>query len=767
MAIDCSEMKIEKEHLKDILNWIKTEVKNIESDDIKLKTSIENLRKQAKGRYNEELDTKERLYNITHRNLEKYEESQEKPYFGRIDFREYKGQKETFYIGKFGLGDIQHGDEKVIDWRAPLADLYYSGVEGKTFYKSPIGIISGELSLKRKFLIENEILKDAFDEGINEIMLKSTNEEGNSLVDEFLKINLNQSVNNRLKNVVATIQKEQNNIIRTDKNTTLIFQGSAGSGKTTVALHRLAYLLYRYKDKLKGKDVMVIAPNKLFLSYISDVLPDLGINNVKQVTFEEMCSEMLHLKGKIYTKDRKLADILENGEYHYKKIVSDNSRIRGSILYKELIDDYVKYIEEKDLNIDDIKVENYILFNSEEIYRLYLKDMKYLPVNQRKYEIKRYFKLKIDDKINKIVDKIDFLYDYQIARLKKTMEDGTDRREKLTYIYDERDKKRKSVVTGAKKIFEDYFNRWTEVDTSRLYEEFLTSQEVFEKIIKGRVSKNLWSNLIKEIKTNKENKIVDSDELAALCYLKFKIEGVPKKFKYKHLVVDEAQDYSSFEMAVLKEMSTGDSMTVVGDLAQGIYDYRGISNWNDIIKDIFGSNIKYFQLTQSYRSTVEIIKFANKVLELQENDLKPAVPVLRHGDLPKIVEFTNNRDFGEKLDDIVKEVHNINKNTIAIIGKTYGQCRKIRDYLKKYSEYNWNLVRENDNALREDKIIIPSYMTKGLEFDCSVIYNCDEENYTESELDKKILYVVLTRALHMEYIFYSGKMSKIITNSYK
>ncbi|KAA8670223.1 AAA family ATPase [Clostridium sp. WLY-B-L2] len=767
MSIDSSEMEIEKEHLKDTLKWLESEIKNIQQNDKKLKMSIEDLRKQSRGKYNEELDTKEKLYNITHKSLEKYEESKEKPYFGRIDFREYKSEKETFYIGKFGLGDVENGDEKVIDWRAPLADLYYSGVEGDTFYKSPVGVISGKLSLKRKFLIENGNLKDAFDDGVNEILLKSDNEEGNPLVDEFLKVNLNQSVNNRLKDVVATIQKEQNDIIRAEKNTTLIFQGTAGSGKTTVALHRLAYLLYRYKDKLGGKDVLVIAPNKLFLSYISDVLPDLGVDNVKQMTFEELCSKILHIKCKIYTKDKKLADILENKQCFSKKNMIYNSRIRGSILYRKLIDDYIKYIGEKDLDISDIKVDDYILFDSREIYRLYTKDMKYLPENQKKYKIKKYFELKIDDKIHKIMDKIDFLYDYKIARLKKTMKDSAGRRNKIRFIYDERDEKKEYIIIQSEKNFEDYFNRWTEVDTSKLYEKFLTDKDVFEKIISKKVSRNRWNDLVNEIQANKQNNVIDSDDLAALCYLKFKIDGIPEKFRFKYLVVDEAQDYSSFEMTVLKEISTGSSMTIVGDLAQGIYDYRSISDWNDIIQDIFGVNTRYFQLTQSYRSTVEIIEFANKILELQKSNLIPAVPVLRHGDSPKILKFINNRDFSKSLDKIVKKVHDSNKRTIAIIGKTSVQCKKIRDYLKKYSAYNWNLVKENDNVLKEDKMIIPSYMTKGLEFDCTIIYNCNEENYTENELDKKILYVALTRALHMEYIFYSGKISKIIESFYK
>lgn len=765
MAINVVDMKNEEEHLEKTLNWIDTQIKNTNSEDKKLKISIDGLRKQSKGKYNEELETKEKLYNITHKNLEKYMASKDKPYFGRVDFREYKGGEETFYIGKFGLGDMEKGDEKVIDWRAPLADLYYSGVSGETFYRSPQGIINGQLNLKRKFLIEDGKLKNAFDEGINEIILQSNDENGNVLMDEFLRINLEQSANSKLKDVVATIQKEQNNIIRSEKNIFLVVQGSAGSGKTTVALHRLAYLLYRYKGKIQGKDIVVIAPNKLFLNYISDVLPNLGIENVKQVTFEEMCSKILHLKSKLYTKDKKLSDIMENKKCSDLKIILESSRIRGSILYKNLIDKYIDYIEKRDVNIDDIKVDNYILFNKKEIVRLYSNDMKHLPINNRKYEIKKYFLLKIDDKINKIMDKIDFYYEYVIARLKKNMKDGPDRRKKLISLYNERDEKKEDTKNRAIQAFENYFDTWSEIDTESLYEEFLNNENVFQKVIKGNISENIWNNIRKEMNENRGKKIVDSDDLAPLCYLKFKIEGVPKNFKYNHIVVDEAQDYSAFQMIILKKMSMNNSMTIVGDLGQGIYYYKGISSWEKLIKDVFDSNAKYIQLQHSYRSTIEIINLANEVLKFQQNNLKPAVPVLRHGKAPQIIKFKNNREFGDALDKIVKEVYSAGKRSIAVIGKTYDECKKIKEYLKKYSSYNWILVRENNSNLNSESIIIPSYMTKGLEFDCSVIYNCNEENYGENELDKKILYVVLTRALHMEYIFYSGKKSKLIKNN--
>lgn len=762
MSLNCEQMELEKKALKETRKWIDEEIEKIQQDDKQLKSKIDDLRKESKGKYSEELETKEKLYAITHKNLQKYHESQNQPYFGRIDFREYRREKESFYIGKFGLGDLENGEEKVIDWRSPIADLYYSGTFGESFYRAPMGVISGDLSLKRKFLVKDCELIDAFDEGINEIILKSSNEEGNALIDEYLRINLEQSVSSKLKDVVATIQKEQNDIIRAEKNNALIVQGSAGSGKTTVALHRLAYLLYKYKEKLSGDDILVIAPNKLFLDYISDVLPDLGVDNVKQNTFEGIALDVLGVKSKVYSKDKKLSEILEGKDDDDSKLIIDSSKLRGTIDFKSLIDKYIGYMEAKDLEIEDIKVEHYTLFEKEEIQRLYAKDMVHLSLNKRKDEIKRYFNLKIDEKIKAILDKIDFSYEYQISRVKRTMEDSADRRKKLIKLYDERDNKKDEIKVKSRKGFDDYFDEWKQVDTRKIYISFFNDEDIFKEVTAGKIPEALAHNMREELNSNYEKGIIDSDDLAAMLYLKIKIEGVPEKFKYKHIVIDEAQDYSIFQITVLKELVENNSLTIVGDVGQGIYYYKGIENWEKLIKEVFNVKATYVQLTQSYRSTVEIMEFANKVLSKQKNKIKPAIPVLRHGKVPEVIEFKTNKEFCEKIDEIVKEVESINKNSVAIIGRTYEECKKIKEHMKKYSKFNWDLIKDTDKNLKLEKIIIPSYMTKGLEFDCSILYNCNEENYSNKELDKKILYVALTRALHLEYVFYNGKKSKLI-----
>lgn len=762
--MDTEALNFEREKLKETRKWILKETKVKKSDEEKLRNKISDLKKAAKGKYDIELETSKKLYEIVSKNLNHFEDGYKEPYFARIDFREYKREKESLYIGKFGLGDSETGDEIVIDWRSPIADLYYSGTQGEAYYKAPIGVINGELSLKRKFLYKDGEIEKIFDEGINEIILKSSLGEETELVDEFLKINLEQSIGNKLKDVVATIQKEQNEIIRADKNSPIIVQGSAGSGKTTVALHRLAYLLYRFKDKLNGNDILVLAPNKLFLDYISEVLPNLGVDQVKQQTFDEMAMSFLKIKGKVFSKDKKLGEILEGKNKEDINFITESSNLKGSYEFKKIIDKYVKSLEEKDLEISDIKVCNYVLVSKNDIKKLYCKDMINLPLNKRKDEIKRYLNLKLKSKIVSILDKVDFQYEYQVARLKKQMEDSIERRKKLIKIYDERDNLKKEIRENSKKQLEEYFKEWKGIDTKNLYVSMLNDEEIFKYIDDKKISKSLWNYTKESVTSNFQNGIIDSDDLGAMLYLKFLVEGLDDKKKFKHIVIDEAQDYSFLQLYVTNMICKGNSLTIVGDIGQGIYSYKGINSWREVIDKVYNNQCNYNPLTQSYRSTVEIIDFANEVLKKQDNSLNPAQPVLRHGDKPKIYEICDTKDFIDKIDKIVEKVLSNGKNSVAIIGRNYEECKEIMKNLKKYSEYKWSLIREADKEIKLDRIVIPSYLTKGLEFDCSIVYNCSEEVYKNDELDKKLLYVVLTRALHYEYIFYKGNISPLLSS---
>ncbi|WP_024613536.1 RNA polymerase recycling motor HelD [Clostridium sp. Ade.TY] len=724
------------------------------------------LSKALKGKYNAEKDTTERALNLAKKDIEKYEEAYNTPYFGRVDFREKRSADvEHIYIGKHGINSSETGDEVVVDWRAPVADLYYSGTGGEAYYKAPAGIIDGELSLKRKFLFNEEReLERVFDESINEIMING--EEGQGLVDEFLKINLEESRGKKLKDVVATIQKEQNDIIRWPRNLPIIVQGSAGSGKTTIALHRLAYLIYRYKENMSGEDILVLAPNKLFLDYISEILPNLGAHEVKQSTFEDLVKTKAKIKRKIYNKDEKIKSIMEEHDELKKKLIANSAKLRGSLAFKTMLDRYVTLLESKALDIKDIEIADQVIFTRKEIMKLYLKDLKAYPINKRKDEIKRYLSLKLKERIEAVIQKVDNLWELKIKNIKMEEADSEERRKKLIEVYDERDKVKENVRKNGKNALNEYFKAWRGISSTDIYKGFFNDDDLFDIATDGKIPEVLAEFMKEEFNKRYEDGFVDEDDLAAILYIRVLLEGIDDSEKFKHIVVDEAQDYSPLQIYLVNELARGNSLTLVGDLAQGIYYYKGLKRWEDITEGLFNGKATFISLTQSYRSTVEIIDFAKGALEAQKLGLKDAKPVLRHGMVPKIVKVKDDVEISENVDEIIKKTHEEGKSVVALITKDSKEAEKLEKILKKKSKNKFQRIKGKEKETKSDNIIIPSYLTKGLEFDCSIIYNPSSKEYTEeSTLDQRLLYVSLTRALHTEYILELDEITKLIKDN--
>lgn len=739
---------------------IKEEIKEKKENVKDIEGKLKSLRKETRGRYNEEKETVEKIYEVLSRDINNYEQSLEEPYFGRVDFREYRGLGESIYIGKKGISNTKEGEEVVVDWRAPVADLYYSGTGGYAFYKAPSGVIEGELELKRKFLFMDEDIKEIFDEGINELMING--EEGNELIDEFLKVNLEESRGKKLKEVVATIQKEQNDIIRWPKNLPIIVQGSAGSGKTTIALHRLAYLIYRHRETMSGEEILVLAPNKLFLDYISDILPSLGATEVKQSTFEELVLSKLKFKGKVYNKDEKLRDIMEEKDYEKKKLIVNSSKVKGTLIFKAMLDRYITLVESRALDIKDIEINGCVLFSKREIMKLYLKDLKSYPINKRKDEIKRYLNLKIKDRVESLLIKVNREWEDKIKEIKNQHEDSKERRELLIQTYDQRDEIKKYIKDNAKKEVSKYFKNWRGINSKDIYYNFFNDEELFSIATDGRIPEALSKYMKDEYNRNYNNNIIDEDDLGALLYIRVLLEGIEEDEKFQHIVVDEAQDYSPFQVFLVNQLSKGNSLTLVGDLAQGIYYYKGIKTWQDITEGLFKGDATYIQLTQSYRSTVEIIDFAEGALKAQNLGLKNAKPVLRHGENPKILKISSEEEYFKVIDDIIDEVRAKGKNSIAIITKNSEESIKIAKISKRKSKFSFTLIKGKEKEIEGNLTIIPSYLTKGLEFDCTIILNPSEDLYKENLLDMRLLYVSLTRALHFEYVVELDRITSLI-----
>ena len=322
--MDEKEFLREKEKLNQVVQQLLDEEKELEEH-------------VAKNDYDNNSYVSSHLAYLNNKKLSDLKKIKKKPYFARIDFKSKNDPKEELYIGKLSILDSETQKPIIIDWRAPISNLYYDGRIGNSSYKSPEGIIEGTIFLKRQYFIENQIL-----EKYSDIDLKTN--------DELLQIALNEKADDRLKNIVATIQGEQNDIIRADMNTALIVQGVAGSGKTTIALHRIAYLIYNCDKEFDPENFMIIAPNKFFLNYISNVLPDLGVENVKQYTFEDFAYEIIGKKLKISDSNEKLVTIvnkefdeINNGDID--TIISE-SKFKSSINFKKIVDEYLKELED-------------------------------------------------------------------------------------------------------------------------------------------------------------------------------------------------------------------------------------------------------------------------------------------------------------------------------------------------------------------------------------------------------------------------------------
>ncbi len=760
MTINREETLKEEMKFSSTKEWIEKQLLNTEKKCEEYEAKVATLKKSSRGTFSTELILAQNIQDFANKDLHKYNESKDNPYFARIDFKEKIRDVESFYIGKFGLIDEVKNEEVVIDWRAPLANLYYSGTFGSASYTAPMGEIQGDLLLKRKFQVKDGKIVNIFDEGVNELIVP-VSEDGEELVDEFLKINLEENMSKKLKDVVNTIQREQNEIIRAYKNKPIIIQGSAGSGKTTVALHRLAYLVYTYGDEMNNRNILVVAPNQLFLDYISDILPNLGVSNVKQSTFEELCSAILNIKYKIITKDKKLAHIMECKDEEEIKYITASSKIKGTMTYKTIMDRFIKYLERKSSEVEDILVDEYILFSAKEIKRLYIKDLENLPINKRKDEINKYFKGKLKSRIEEIKEKIENVYFFKIKDIKdRKAISEEDKRKEIIKTYDERDKLIGELKTKGSKALKEFFGNWKKISVVDSYINLYNDEEAFSYVTDNCLPKKLADYMRDEINNNIATKNIDCDDLTALTYLQLKLEGVVGE-SYIHTVIDEAQDYSLMQFSVLKEISKNNSMTIVGDLGQGIYNYKGINSWESLIEKVFSEDATYITLSQSYRSTVEIIEFANRVLEKQELNIKPALPILRHGDEPRVINAREDEEI-RVIDSLLEEIYSKNKKTVAIICKTYTECKELHKRLKKESKYKWELIEESQSKLDIDKLIIPSYMTKGLEFDATIVYNCNEDMYSNEALDKKLLYVALTRALHLQYVMYKESLSSLL-----
>jgi DNA helicase II / ATP-dependent DNA helicase PcrA len=661
-----------------------------------------------------------------------------KPYFSRIDFTSDSTKKEeVLYIGKVSLFDRVTQQPIIVDWRSPIANVYYDGRLGEVSYDAYGDTQTGYLALKRQYDIADGILKE-----IRDIDLTTH--------DELLQKSLSGKADNRLTEIVATIQNEQNEVIRASLTHPIIVQGAAGSGKTTIALHRISYFLYSYGFQFPPEKLMILAPNRLFIDYISAVLPELGVNKINQTTYIDFMRSCLGQKIKLFSPNSKLMKLLEgNGT---NKSMQWISSYKGSLEFKALIHSFVNELERKLAPSEDFVLENSVLMKGKRLKALFLKEYTYLPIYKRLGKIKSLLEEDLKKKKSVMLSKLNKKYEEALDGLLYNRRlDSEKRKQKVVTLMERKEQRLKRIEDESKVVVKKYMDAIDTKDIFTLYKELMSSPEMIQKHsdnLTDQECKTL-SNYCKRIFARNAFELED---LAPLFYLKAKLEGIEEKFKMRSIFIDEAQDYSYFQFAALKEGFETELFTIVGDLAQGIHSYRGLNSWQPVLKDIF-PNANYQSLQKSYRTTVEIMNLANDILMLLDQDLPKVQPVIRHGQKPcfKPIDPMNLEQIRLKLEEDITSLKKEELHSIAIIGRTDKECLKIQQLLKG-SPLPIQLLEEKQEMMKGHIVILPSYLSKGLEFD-AVLLVCLDEPYSQVDLDIKLLYVSMTRPMHRLYLY--------------
>jgi DNA helicase II / ATP-dependent DNA helicase PcrA len=673
-----------------------------------------------------------------------------KPYFARVDFRAKDDkQHKRYYIGKTSLAKPKDNKPIIIDWRSPIANIYYDGRLGEVSYESPDGIVHGDLGLKRQYSIEAGQLQNFMDIDI-------------TTKDAFLQASLHANADNRLKDIASTIQTEQNRVIRADLSRPLVVQGVAGSGKTTIALHRIAYLMYTYGEKLIPEIFMVLAPNHLFINYISEVLPELGVERTKQSTFTDFIYEQLRLKYKLSNPNEKLVKILEGGSDDNQVVLMQQAAAyKGSIQFIHVIDRYIREIEESIIPQHDFTLGKHVIATAAELRTLFTVEYRFLPLDKRLDTIKKVMENKLRNTQARFTARIRDFYIKQILSVKMKIKDETEKQAVVQKLAQEREDKLSLIQEDAATLLGKYFNVKLKRDVMFYYRELVTNAEILQRLVTEVLDDTFITYFCSHSAELLRKKNVEYEDLAALAYLQYYILGFKEKVTIQHVVIDEAQDYSVFQLYALRTILNTKFFTILGDISQGIHAYRSITKWEEVVDLVFeADNCQFLTLEQSYRTTVEVMKLANEVICQLHEGVTLAKPVIRHGVKPKCAEVWDTEQVVDLIADTLQRTEIKPFKTIAIIGKTFDECQSVhRSLIKKGIQAI--LLTGEETAYSGGVVVLPVYVAKGLEFDVVFIISF-KERYLRNDLDIKLLYVAMTRALHRLYVGHGERMMPLL-----
>jgi DNA helicase-2/ATP-dependent DNA helicase PcrA len=675
-----------------------------------------------------DLYRQERIYLFSSSLVYKLEKMQSSPYFGRIDFlEEGTEQKEEVYIGISSLTDQRTGGMLVYDWRAPISSLFYDYQLGQAEYVCPEGPIEGNILLKRQYKISSGNMKYMFDNSLQ-------------IGDDMLQEMLSKHTDDKMKSIVTTIQREQNQVIRDGQHKVLIVQGSAGSGKTSIALQRVAYLLYKNRETMNSDHIVIFSPNQLFNDYIADVLPELGEENMLQTTFQEFTDKVIPEALKAEDKYSQMEYILacqDQAEYGTRM---KSIRYKASNDFLQVIKNYIHYLETDGMIFKDVTYEEEVIISKGELSVLFYKEFKNVPLRYRFEKllvrvhaaIKSYKKNQVKKVREKLLKHPKYIgTDKEIAKLSRAIV-----------------KKRLHPLMEEMKV-------WASSYAYQYYCWLFQQQDVFLSVSSETNIPQDWNEIRRQSKVFLEQDELLYEDVAPFIYLKMAFEGIPTQSTIRHCIIDEAQDYSIFHYEMMKQLFPRSSFTVLGDLNQSLHNNSNQNHYRMVMQSLETDNASIVRLYKSYRSTQEIVNFSKAILvdgetveSINRSGIKPQVIQVPESLLPDVIA----RD--------IRKLEEQGMGSIAIICKTAKESLRVYDHLKQ--DLNLRLITKKDKTFNKGIVVIPAYLAKGLEFDAVLIYNGGEETY-HCENERKLLYTACTRALHQLHIYYCGSISPFIT----
>jgi DNA helicase II / ATP-dependent DNA helicase PcrA len=601
------------------------------------------------------------------------------PYFGRIDFQPNGESKETpAYIGIHTFSDETQNVNLIYDWRAPISSMFYDFELGDAFYETPSGRIDGKIILKRQYKIQDGKMEFMIENDVN-------------IHDDVLQRELSKSADDKMKNIIATIQRDQNAVIRNETAPVMVIQGVAGSGKTSIALHRIAFLLYRFRDSIKSKDVLIISPNKVFADYISNVLPELGEENIPEILMEELASEVLENKFTFQTFFQQVSHLLEKRDEGFVERI----RFKASYEFLGKLNKYLIYIENNFFEPVEFRVGK-VVVPSPFIHEKF-KQYHRIPLLKRFYEVVKDIQNYVRDKVQRKLTGAEKAQIWQAA----------------------------PQMVKMNNAFDLYRNFYTWIDKKDLF-----------RLGPGGA--------------------LEYSDVFPLIYCMIRLQGVKTYDHVKHLLVDEMQDYTPIQYAVISRLFKC-KKTILGDISQTVNPYSASSA--ELIEQVFphADTVKLFR---SYRSTYEIISFAQKIIPSTQ-----LIPMERHGVPPEVKEFGSGKeelDFIKSKVQTFKSSQNANRHgSMGVICKTQREAQSLFNEITSNDKHGIYLLKDDSTSFKDGVIVTTAHLAKGLEFDEVILPFVSAKNYN-SDIDRRMFYIGCTRAMHMLTLTYTGEKSPLI-----